>query len=836
MPVDFMPLNPNALQYLKNQISRGQMILFTGAGFSRGAFNHQGSPLPSTGELAKLLFTLLYPGEDFDDGVQLGELYAVAANRDPRGVERLLANHLSIEPGSLPEYYRAYFSFPWRRVYTLNIDELENAAAQHFDLPRQPLPLSALRASLEDANGQHRSNDLEVVHLNGRVTDSLDAMTFSEGQYGERLANQEPWYIRCATDIRTRPVLFVGTTLQESLLWQHLALRRRERPQGAYVPPPGSILISPQLSRVRAEMLKDMNVSWFEGTAESFNGQVLSQCAQEARRGVEVLASYRDTRGQRGVQLVSDLASEHPRLSTEYLLGDEPVWADLLQGRAVIRSSFDELLRRTRDILDGRAPNTVLAITGTAGNGKSTALMWLALELSNRGVPVIWVNKDSTPTPREIQRRVSNIDGQVVLAIDDADMYSDFVVALLADLARRPGLVCTLAIRSGKLGNIAIPLGRDKEISVSEFVVPGLTDEDIDELIGVLDRHHRLGKLKGASRAERRRAFSERAGRQLLVAMIEATLDVRFDEKAITEADELTGINWFIYALLVVATSQRYYLTKQETVMACQGLDGDPLAALSHLVGHHLVTLARPHNQYRVRHRVISEVVLKHFQVERKLKDVYIGLTYAVGAEIDQPPDRKARPSRMLARLISHKLLLNLIGYEDARAVFESVEDLLSFDYHYWLQRGSLEVESGDLRRAEQFLNQARSLSDDVRVQTEYGYMLLKKAVKNAADINAELWFAEGTRLLEGVISYRGHRDYYPFHILGSQGLAWTNRRARTREDRRRMLSIYVDVTDEGLKRHPMNRDLRQLNSDLRREVLETVVREDKADGSTEAG
>ena len=68
---------------------------------------------------------------------------------------------------------------------------------------------------------------LEVVHLNGVVPAAPELLTFSETQYAERIANQEPWYSRCVVDITCRPVVFIGTVLQESLFWQHMELRRK---------------------------------------------------------------------------------------------------------------------------------------------------------------------------------------------------------------------------------------------------------------------------------------------------------------------------------------------------------------------------------------------------------------------------------------------------------------------------------------------------------------------------------------------------------------------------------------------------------------------------------
>ena len=46
--------------------TRGEVILFTGAGFSFGAKDHSGRPIPSVGDLKKEIWDLLYPGEAFD--------------------------------------------------------------------------------------------------------------------------------------------------------------------------------------------------------------------------------------------------------------------------------------------------------------------------------------------------------------------------------------------------------------------------------------------------------------------------------------------------------------------------------------------------------------------------------------------------------------------------------------------------------------------------------------------------------------------------------------------------------------------------------------------------
>ena len=74
----------------------------------------------------------------------------------------------------------------------------------------------------------------------------------------------------------------------------------------------------------------------------------------------------------------------------------------------------------------------------------------------------------------------------------------------------------------------------------------------------------------------------------------------------------------------------------------------------------------------------------------------------------------------------------------DARDIYEELETILSWDYHYWLQRGSLEVEAGDIRKADNFLSAAYSLHpEDYRARTAYAYMLMRKACEAPHDVRA---------------------------------------------------------------------------------------------------
>lgn len=821
-----MQIDPTDLARLRSYMSRGEVILFTGAGFSLGARDRAGQGIPSSSELRREIWNLCYPGEPFDEFCSLGDLYGAALSRRRADLETLIRRRLTVDPDTLPKYYDNIFNVPWMRCYTLNIDDLESAVSRRNSVDRQPISISARDPKHSQMPGLPiGGRGLEVVHLNGIVSDSLELLTFSETQYAERIGGQEPWYSRCVVDITARPVIFIGTALNEALMWQHMELRMRRENIGRDLRPT-SILIAESLSRPRSEILRDLRINWVKGTAEEFANEILPELRSEVSGGFAFLRQKTEGRISGLVPLVSDLAAERPNLQTDYLLGEEPVWADILQGRAVERTHDEELLRVSESILDGRRPSTAIAVTGTAGTGKSTALMSLALKLTSGGVPVLWVDKNSDLTPARMRAQVRNAHQKIVLTIDDADMYGRELPNLIGDLVpRSQDFLFVFATRSNKIDAVEAALRGTPHLEIHEHVVPPLNDVDIDGLIGVLEKNKRLGILTGASETIRREAFRDQAGRQLLVAMIQATSGENFEKKAKTEYTELEGAQRYVYGLIAVASTLRYMVTKDEVLLGYGDSHEQALAALERLEAHHLISSQPGAGAYRCRHRVISDLVFDQVRELGELSEIIAGLAWALATKVGIPLDKASRTGRFLVRLTNHDFLLGTVGFPSARDLYARLESLLSSDYHYWLQRGSLEVEVGDIRRAENFLGSARSLgAGDFRVGTAYSYMLMRKAWEAPKDLHAEEFLSLGMSELEDIIENSGRLSEYPFHVYGSQGLAWAHRAIPQKESRRVFLYKLSEVVNQGLALHPAAESLIKLSSDLKKEILLTVA------------
>lgn len=127
-------------------------------------------------------------------------------------------------------------------------------------------------------------------------------------------------------------------------------------------------------------------------------------------------------------------------------------------------------------------------------------------------------------------------------------------------------IACARSTRATLLG-----LPEDAQIAgdrAHQVTVPTLGDSDIDLLLDALERANRLGVLRELAPAERHQRLAKGCGRQLLVAMIEATSGLRFDAKIDSECRQLSGESGLVYAICAIANFLRAGLTLQELLSA----------------------------------------------------------------------------------------------------------------------------------------------------------------------------------------------------------------------------------------------------------------------------
>jgi hypothetical protein len=801
-------------QRLANQIASGELILFTGAGFSLDAINVVGSNLPSVRSLSKALWPIAFPSDPFDDRSGLGDIYDVAAKRAGTKVRDTLKDLLTVDTTLVPEGYRKWFTMPWARIYTLNIDDLDEASQNAFRLHRPIISISAQTDSYPK-----ESTDLFSIHLNGRVAD-YPAITFSARQYGERTARHEPWYYHLVAELVSHPILFVGTELDEPLLWQHIELRGRRGPRQKELRP-GSYLVTPGISAARRAMLDDLNIKLIEMTQTDFVNNVLDTMEAEKQRGHTVISTrLSPNAGGKFLFDVADLRTQRDDGTGDFLLGREPYWSDITSGRAVERE-FEKDLRDKIEKSDER----VIVISGTAGAGTSTTLMRMSLGYHAEGKKVGWLDSEVELPLWQIREAVRGSGFQVVV-IDDADNFGFKIGSLLAELtAENPDLLIVAGMRTTKFDRLQVE-DYLKGHSHLFYALPHLEDSDIELLLEALTKAHRLGTLRGLSHEEQVARFKQSAGRQLLVAMIQATSNERFEVKIDSECHDLVPEQGLIYCIVAIATSLRGSVTKDEILLATGDSSNEQMSRIQRLLDQRL--LIAPDGQHiRLRHRVVSDRAVDYYRKQGLMRDPIIGLVWAIATKAHPSQHLKSREQKLLLQLMNHDVLIKLTSDQATpRLAYGEIEEILGWNYHYYLQRGSYEVEVGNLDLAKNFLDQARQMApDDYMVQTEWAYMTLKRASENASSVGAEDSANEAFAELEDAIERRGRFDYYPYHILGSQGLKWVRRAIISPDEKARLLSRIHSIVEEGVKVFPNRREMEQLAKDIEKERLMMAVK-----------
>ena len=308
--------------------------------------------------------------------------------------------------------------------------------------------------------------------------------------------------------------------------------------------------------------------------------------------------------------------------------------------------------------------------------------------------------------------------------------------------------------------------------------------------------------------------------------MIQATSGEKFEDKAAAEFRDLGGDAHAIYGLLCVATYLGFNLTRSEILVALGDASNETLNALDELVRRHIVIQNADKESYRARHRVIAEIIFKRLQSEGALNDIIAGLAKIAATETRPGMPRSARPMRLLIRVINHDFLHRCLGINRARTLYDELEPQLKEEAHFWLQRASLELEDGFIQLAENFIHQARGLSpDDALIEITFAHFLFQKALQHPEAVDSPDLVATATGILKAAIAKRGQTDPHPYHILGSQGLAWSRRGLDTFEKKRDYLQSLRIIMTDARSKHPRGEMIGSLFGAVNDEYLNLALR-----------
>jgi len=782
--------------HLKTQFESCNPVLFTGAGFSYGCVNMKNKTIPMGKELSEILWELCYKEDKFEDSIKLDEIYQLACLRKKTEVHKLLANSFTINPDSITDSQKGFFDFPWKKVYTLNIDNFEFAMQKKHEMARRILSVDALSPSSTKTAIEKGSGCLLYIHLNGSL-ENIEEVTFSKSSYYKRLSSDDYWYSDLVSSLFTCPFVFIGTELDEPSFWMFIEQRKLKGQRSNFELRPKSYLVVPSLSLPRQEILASYNITWLPMTCDEFYTNILCEIKSCINKGLSFVENLTSEKAEQPESYeLGYILSKKNKSKTDFLRGSEPEWADFENGKVANREFDNDLIQAVDE-----SSVKLIAITGTAASGKSTSVKKMSLKLHADGRRILFFDRNNISRSRNLLKAYEKIKPDVII-IDDADQFGSDLTNICNRILDDNCCLVIVAMRSTKYDRC---ITTSLQKITNNLTMPLLKENDVNELHDVLERNNRLGVLESLSVPDRINAICDKCGRQLLVAMIEVTSGRKFEDKVNEEYLELNQNEKALYSVAAVVTALRSSIDNQSLMMAVEDSNNDSINRINNLCKYGM--LNKDHNgNLKIRHPLIAERLLDTFISSGILKNIFQRLAYVYYAKCTPNMDTFTAPRRFLLKIINHDFLKRMLGVNDSRAFYNSIESFAQHDFGYWLQRGSLEVETDNLIDAEYYLNAARGKNpDDLNTKTEYAYLLFKKALKAPKASNSEDLISEAESILLSNIAARGKRDPHSYHVLLHNMLEWILVSPKTKDDKLALLQKIRSVSAEAQKYHFLN-------------------------------
>ncbi len=675
-----------------NAIKKGDLVLFLGAGASYGCKDQDGKDIPMSEGLAKLMADavgLPYRQESLD--------VVYEATREDLGVR--LNNILEekfqhVQPS---EDYKRLAEYVWRRIYTLNIDDGLDSSL--FKKSPQKINKRAARDPVVERNPFFES--LDYIKLNGTVDRLVDGIIFSPSEYAQATIASLPWYSQCASDFVRSPVLFIGTQLNEPLLKFHI-----ERYQSLNKEAFGtSYLIARSASEIQIKSLKRYKIEFIPGTLSDFVSWLVEEipsppspidvACENIPQLRRLISSSRKKEFADLFEHVEVIRRDSPWAKVgvpsgnimNFYKGFKPTWEDIAQS---VPADLDVLPQVISEI-EKLDPSKVrfLPLLGPSGSGKTTLLMqscWHFCKNDDWSVYFI----DALPSSlieTLIALEGSALTPKILVAIDDMEFFTE-------------GL--HFALKSGRLKKTVVVSAERENVwnRRAKIVLSGLyehplfarnfSEDDASKLLVKLEMYGswtRLGKMKPK---ERIRELIDRSKKQLLIALLEATLGRGFEKTIENEYQQIDSDDERLFLVAVaIATDRRFELPVSLLDRALDRLSilRNSGAFAQDLVG--IVHLKR--EQLSARHPVYASYLLKRVVDPSIAARAVNGLLQAF-SDYKSPVIQNVPKSESVfyKSLINHKFLFDLLKGKKVLIIptYKNLEKKFERDGLFWLQYG----------------------------------------------------------------------------------------------------------------------------------------------------
>lgn len=709
---------------LIEQVRAGKVALVLGAGANIGAKRPDGNAPPLAIELRDLLSKHFLGNKYSDDSLAWVAELAISSN-DLRTVQDFIAQEFNnLQPA---EFHKLIPTFRWRGIVTTNYDCL---IEQVYSQAKNPIQEIVPFLSNDDrVDEKLRSpNHLGLLKLHGciRQTDNAKIpFILTSDQYATHRIGRDRLFNMFMEWGTENTIVFIGHAVQDpdlrSILLE-ISSKITSRPR--------YYLVKPNANPPEVDFWNEKRISVLQSTFSEFLEGLDSAIPSELRPLLKVIDQSHPIKKRYIINkpldsivldfLQNDVQYIHSGLEYEnstpqhFFKGFELGWYPILEKLDVRRQLTDIILNDVilRSEEDRPTISELYLIKAEAGAGKTIFLRRLAWEASTEAdILCLFAYKQGVPsfdTLQEIHRSTSE---RIFLFIDDAGDNTSLISSLLVE-SKKVKLPLTI-LTAERTNEWNVYCENLTGYLNDQYQLRYLNHKEIEKLVNLLKEHNSLGPyLINKSFEEQVEEFEQKAGRQLLVALYEATMGIPLEEILLNEYQQINPPQAQSLYITVCVLNRLNVPVRAGLIARVHGIGFDQFqekffAPLEHVVH---VQKGRPGSDYNyiARHSEIAQIVFERVLTEPNDRyNEYVRILKNLN--ISYSSDRISFRGLVRAKSL-HELFPN---YEDVKAIYEVSQTAVGPDPYLYQQMANYERirPGGNYQKAQELLRTARELA-----------------------------------------------------------------------------------------------------------------------------
>ncbi|GGF70525.1 SIR2 family NAD-dependent protein deacylase [Wenyingzhuangia marina] len=768
---------------LLDKIKEGKVILFLGAGAAFDSKHPNGDKPPSGNQLANLISEKFLGPNYLDRDLQYVSELAISET-DLFTVQKFVSDIFrQFKPG---DHHLRIPLYKWHSIYTTNYDLLIEDSYDKVR-NRQQVLATFIKNGERIQDKMSIPNSVMYNKLHGSITDITDEklpLILTPDQYVDHLDERDRLFGRLKESSFEYSILYVGFSFAD--LDIRSTLKELNKKGDAR---PRSYMIGPNITEEESRFWDSKKISSIKLSFKSFideldksiteNERILSSIVREDFSH-PIMAKFQANVSEPTEGLIEfinrDVTYLHTNLAEKdtepkvfykgYFEGWDPILKNYDVNRKVTDSILSDVFLVEED--ERGVKQELFLIKGNAGSGKTVLMHRLAWDAAITFEKLCLYYKSDVPLEyNRFAELYQLVKERIYLFIDGVvDKVDD--IEYLLNKAKKDNIQITI-ICSERTNVWNVGGDRLNTFLIQDYTLQYLNDKEIDDLIVLLKKHKSLGYLTGKSIEEQRYALSERSGRELLVALYEATAGKPFADIVMNEfksipSEEAQSLYLSICIFHRIGAYARAGIISRLHEINFSYFQDKLFKPLESVVYHHRNYVINDY-VFTTRHQHIAELVFEQVLIDQESRyEKYISIISKL--DIDYDSDKQV----FIALTNAKKLMEVFRDPNKIRELYNIAYENIGEQAALMQQESIFEMNhnDGDLEKANMLLNRAHEIEPkNSSIAHSKAEFLLRKATNNSQNLVIKSLLKSSKDICQDIISNKKNRNIvHAYHTL----------------------------------------------------------------------